>query len=115
MTASDHFRAHGRRRVDLSATIRGVGAGFHKSARVVDLALGGACLELPDPLELDTRVTVEIVAPTLWDPLVLEGRVAWVRYGGGTLGARAGVEFEHAAGGAMFALFELLGAHAYDV
>jgi hypothetical protein len=114
MAASDHFRAHGRRRVDLPATLRDRAAGWQKTGRVVNLALSGACLELPDPVELDARITVEIVAPTLWDPLVLEGRVAWVRYGGSVGGARAGVEFEPGVGGAMFALFELLGAHAYD-
>lgn len=115
MAASEHFRAHGRRRVDLSATVRGGGSTLSKSAGVVDLSLGGACLTLAEPLALDARVTVEIAAPTLWDPLLLTARVAWVRYGGGTLGARVGVAFEHAAGGALLPLVELLGAHAYGV
>jgi hypothetical protein len=63
----------------------------------------------------DSGVTLEVTAPTLWDPLVLRGRVAWVRRATGNRPMRAGIRFEHRDASALFALFQLLGAHAYDV
>lgn len=63
----------------------------------------------------DSGVTLEVTAPTLWDPLVLRGRVAWVRRAAGNRPMRAGIRFEHRDASALFALFQLLGAHAYDV
>jgi hypothetical protein len=81
--------------------------------RIVNLSLGGACIEVGEPFALGTSLTLEIVAPTLWDPLVLRGRVVWSR---GDRGAtpRAGLSFEHDDPARAFALFELLGAHEYD-
>ena len=110
MSPSGHFRAHGRREVDLSAALD-----REESARVriVNLSLGGACIEGGAPFALGTSLTLEIVAPTLWDPLVLRGRVVWSR---GDRGAtpRAGLSFEHGDPARAYALFELLGAHEYD-
>jgi hypothetical protein len=63
----------------------------------------------------DSGITLEVTAPTLWDPLVLRGRVAWVRRATGNRPMRAGIRFEHRDASALFALFQLLGAHAYDV
>ena len=111
---SDHFRAQGRRRVDLPAVLRHETAGWERIARVVDLGLGGACVELGETLEPSAVVTVQIVAPTLWDPLVLHGSVAWTRLPAGRNPARAGVRFRHERTALLYALFELLGAHAYD-
>ncbi|MEJ7728930.1 MAG: hypothetical protein WKG00_06930 [Polyangiaceae bacterium] len=215
MTSRKHFRAHGRRRVDLAATLfvrplatPGSGESTATDAhgvRIVDLGLGGACVELGHPLAgaaaprlpmttlpvpgtplagrggvataamvesrrpdlhawrgdaaawtseprsrapaparsatargpaaatarpraapapppgpdvevpADSGVTLEVTAPTLWDPLVLRGRVAWVRRATGNRPMRAGIRFEHRDASALFALFQLLGAHAYDV
>lgn len=130
MAARDHYRAHARRRVDLDATVRGRDGAFSHVARVRDLGLGGACLEIGDPtgsaallageargaagVEREAAVTVEVMAPTLWDPLTLSGRVAWVRRGVAGRPARAGVRFEHRDPASLFALFQLLGAHMYD-
>ncbi len=118
MAARDHFRAHARRRVDLDATVRRRDGGFVHDARVRDLGLGGACLEIADPnvagVEREAAVTIEVMAPTLWDPLVLGGRIAWVRRGSQGRATRAGVRFEHREPAALFALFQLLGAHIYD-
>lgn len=120
MAARDHFRAHARRRVDLDATLRGREGGFSHDVRVRDLGLGGACVELAElhagavGVEREAVVTLEVMAPTLWDPLLLAGRIAWVRRGGQGRMTRAGVRFEHREPAALYALFQLLGAHVYD-
>lgn len=131
MAARDHFRAHGRRRVDLDATLRGRDGVFSHVARVRDLGLGGACVELGDlgdtlrallpgearpavGVEREATITLEVMAPTLWDPLLLGGRIAWVRRGAAGRPTRAGVRFEHREPGSLYALFQLLGAHVYD-
>lgn len=126
MAARDHFRAHGRRRVDLDAIVRGRDGAFSHDARVRDLGLGGACIEIADAstltdprpaalgVEREAPVTLEVMAPTLWDPLTLGGRIAWVRRGAAGRPTRAGVRFEHREPAALYALFQLLGAHIYD-
>lgn len=130
MAARDHFRAHARRRVDLDATVRGRDGAFSHEARVRDLGLGGACLEIGDAtgaaallsgeprpvvgVEREASITLEVMAPTLWDPLRLGGRIAWVRRGIAGRPTRAGVRFEHREPASLFALFQLLGAHVYD-
>jgi hypothetical protein len=131
MAARDHFRAHARRRVDLDATLRGREGGFSHVARVRDLGLGGACVELGElsepsrallpgdargaaGVEREGAITLEVMAPTLWDPLLLAGRIAWVRRGTPGRPTRAGVRFEHREPGSLYALFQLLGAHVYD-
>jgi hypothetical protein len=100
-------------------------AGLHRAAydgrtgesvRIRDLGLGGACVELGDraaPLRPDSSVTLEVTAPTLWDPLVLRGRVAWVRPGREDQPTKAGVRFEHTEQSGIFALFQLLTAHSF--
>ncbi|HSO00709.1 MAG TPA: PilZ domain-containing protein [Candidatus Nanopelagicales bacterium] len=137
MAARDHFRAHARRRVDLNATLRDRQTAEEQTVRVRDLGLGGACVELPEPrssyepgslsagwsspgpslsalLEPETTVTIELTAPTLWDPLSLRGRIAWIRRAAGKP-ARAGVRFEHHDTAALFALHDLLGTLGFDV
>ncbi len=162
MSQSGHFRAHGRREVQLSAILdRGdapkapdpaerpstiparairpspaparrrpaeSAAARAKSSepslsserpaadriRIVNLSLGGACIEVAEPVAIGASLGLEIVAPTLWDPLVLKGRVVWSRADKGPL-HRAGLHFETSDAARVFALFELLGAHDYDV
>src|SRR5262245_22405219 len=73
--------------------------GPKRDVRVRDLGLGGAGIEIPEgalspsPIDRQRRglasegpvidqempVTLELLAPVLWDPLVLEGKVAWIR------------------------------------
>ena len=118
MAARDHFRAHARRRVDLDATLRGRDGGSH-DVRVRDLGLGGACVELAEGhsaagLDREAVVSLEVMAPTLWDPLLLGGRIAWIRRSAQARPTRAGVRFEHRDPAALYALFQLLGAHLYD-
>jgi hypothetical protein len=159
MPQSGHFRAHGRRDVDLSAILdRGDGprasnpperpstvparpirppsaAGRRPESaaprtrssdpgasgerlagdriRIVNLSLGGACIEASEPVAVGAMLGLEIVAPTLWDPLVLQGRVIWSRSERSSA-HRAGLCFENGDPARAFALFELLSAHDYD-
>lgn len=113
MSHNGHFRAHGRRRVDLPASLLHSPDDAPRTVRVLNLSLGGACAELSDPLEPGANVTLEIVAPTLWDPLCLKGQVVWCTLGGDAP-PRVGMHFEHREAPMAFALFELLGSHDYD-
>jgi len=113
MAACDHFRVHARRSVDLWVIVRRDRSDWRRDARIVDLGLGGACVELSDSLEVGTEVSVEIRAPTLWDPLLLPGTIAWTMTSGPA--PRVGIRFDHTQPSPLFALFELLGAQAYDL
>jgi hypothetical protein len=106
-----HFRAHGRRRVDLSASLRRPSQDRVETVRIVDLSLAGACVEVDEPLTPGTRVRMEIVAPTLWDPVVVPCRAVW---SGAPSSPRSGLFFEHSESALVFAIFELLEAHAYE-
>ena len=136
MAARDHFRAHARRRVELDAVLRSPGGLTRQDVRIRDLGLGGVCIEVPEveasalaaprdlgrsaarpgpvTLEREASVTLEVLAPTLWDPLVLAGKIAWIRRSGPGRATRAGLRFEHREPSALYALFQLLSAHAYD-
>ncbi|MBK6692669.1 MAG: PilZ domain-containing protein [Myxococcales bacterium] len=83
-------------------------AGWRVEGKVIDLGLGGAALEFSELVERGDRLVVEMMAPTLWDPLHVRGRVAWTQAGRPS-GVRCGVVFEHADAPSLFALFELLG------
>jgi hypothetical protein len=108
-----HFRAMARRPVSLPARIADERNATAWAARLVDLGLGGACVELAEPLSEGVRVKLLIDAPHLWDPLELEAKVAWSRAGAGTTPNRAGVRFESVSGTTLRLLAELLEAEAY--
>jgi hypothetical protein len=110
--ALDHFRAHGRRAVRLDASIRD--ASGVRASTVIDLGLGGACAELDEPLAAGQLVQIEILAPHLWDPLVIEARVVWVRVPGVRRRARLGLCFVHRAASVVHGLVDLLGTTAYE-
>lgn len=124
MRVRDHFRAHGRKNVSLPASLRDQAQSVEEEARIRNLGLGGACVELaPGPARLavaevlmrvDSTLLLEVVAPSLWDPLVLRGRVAWSRRSSADKPSRIGLRFEQQDEGNLFALFQLLGAHAYN-
>ena len=89
--------------------------------RIVNLSLGGACIETSEsvlagspPVAPGMWVTVDIVAPTLWDPLSLRSRVIWSSEGRGSP-TQTGLEFEHRDPALAYTLFELLRAHDYEV
>lgn len=114
MSGGEHHRTYERRPVRLGAVLRPQDADWHTPALVVDLSLGGAGLELRERVQTGTAVVVEIAAPTLWDPLVLRGTVAWVRPAVGRSLPRAGVRFTVDDPTQLFALYEVLAAHAYE-
>ena len=111
MSQDRHFRAHARRRVDLSASLRRQPHHGDEKIRIIDLSLAGACVEVDPPLKPGMRVRVQIVAPTLWDPLIVPCRTVW---SGAPSTLRSGLAFEHNESSLVFALFELLEAHAYE-
>lgn len=87
-------------------------AGWQEHAAVENIGLGGACILVENPLALGDIVTLSLTAPTLWDPLVLHGRVTWVAPTGEP--RAAGVAFDHKATDAVFALYELIVTLGYE-
>ena len=115
VTAPDaRFRAHARRKVRLRVVLWHPRAGMQGEAEVRDMGLGGACVLSSEPLAAGDKVTVAFVAPTLWDPLQLPARVAWV--GPSTLvePGRAGLQFAPRDASSVYALYELMGTLAYE-
>ena len=111
------FRAHPRRQVRIAVLVTHVTAGWQRQAQVENLGLGGARLRLEARVSPGDAVTLSFTAPTLWDPLVLRARVAWVEQAGAAHDGQAvavGVAFEHRAAEATFALYELIVALAYE-
>ena len=108
MFANSHFRAYRRHSVQLWAVVRDSELGEDHHARTLNLGLGGACIELAATLQVGHSVFVEIRAPTLWDPLMLCGMVAWTSAAQGA--CRVGVCFDHQDPAGLFALMELLSA-----
>jgi len=124
MAPRDHFRAHGRVSVQIRALLRPTGAP-ELAVKIRDLGFGGAGVELVDstprpasdatstPLDLETgtSVVLEVVAPVLWDPLYLSGRVAWS--GSKTSSdqpVRAGISFDQLGATTLLSLFDLINA-----
>ncbi len=116
--AAGPFRAHARRDVRLVALVTHVTAGWQRQAPLENLGLGGARLLLDERLSPGDPVTLAFTAPTLWDPLVLRARVAWLEplVQGAPTGAprRVGVAFEHKTEAAVFALYELIVTLGYE-
>jgi hypothetical protein len=106
--ASIHFRAHPRRAVRLRAVLSRPADNWQREARVHDLSLGGAGVAVHEALAQGERMTVSFLAPSLWDPLALPARVAWVRTPKEGELARAGLAFEPKDPAFVFALFELV-------
>jgi Tfp pilus assembly protein PilZ len=110
MRSRPHFRAFPRRDITLTAHIA-VATGLRSDARLLNVGLGGACVDLAEPLEVGQPVTLHVTTPVLWDPLVVHARVAWLDPEGGR--ARVGLEFDHARSRVIRALFELLEAEQF--
>jgi hypothetical protein len=113
--ASGPFRAHARRNARLRALLTHVQAGWQRHVSIENVGLGGARIIADAQLAPGDAVTISFTAPTLWDPLVLRARVAWVLLrtpGEGSV--RAGLAFEHKGGEAVFALYELIVTLGYE-
>ena len=108
MASQERFRAYARRRVDAPVSVRTAEDHSDRPASLVDLGLGGACIELGDALVLGLSLTVEIRTPMLWDPLRLHGQVAWAHWNEDAGIARVGVRFDHDNSTSLYSLFELL-------
>jgi hypothetical protein len=106
------FRAHSRFDARLRVLVTHVEAGWQRHAPVENIGLGGARLLVDERLSTGDGVTLSFTAPTLWDPLVLRARVAWVAPGDPPY--RAGVAFDHKSADAVLALQELIGTMAYE-
>lgn len=115
--ADGTFRVHARRKVSLRALVTHVERGWQQHAPVEDIGLGGARIVVDAPYRRGDAVTLSFTAPSLWDPLVLRARVAWVapvepaRAG---KAVTAGVAFDHRGAAAAFALYELIATLAYE-
>ena len=84
-------------------------------ALLLDLSLAGAGLEVADALTPGTTLMIEVTSPTLWDPLPLRSEVVWFQAGSsGRQPGRAGVRFALDNSPHLFALFEVLAAHAFE-
>lgn len=108
-----HFRLFARRSAQLPALLSSSADGV-RDARVLDVGLGGACVETTAGLGPGAQVTLEINTPNLWDPLVMDGAIAWVTDASQEGIARAGIRFEPGRPGGLRALVELLGQDRYD-
>lgn len=110
MSRDGHFRAHARKIVALGVALRAPGSSIAVGGRTLNLGLGGACCDTgTELLACGTSLTVDIEAPTLWDPLRLPASVVWNRKPTSRRAARAGLRFEHHDATLLYGLFELLG------
>ncbi len=107
----DHFRAFARRPVGLPAIVSRGDGSWKRPARLLDLSLGGACMEMMEAVPNGTALSLAVEAPHLWDPLFLEGQVVWLHSLEGA--ARLGVRFYHRSGRTLRTLTELLEAEQY--
>ncbi|WP_394823851.1 PilZ domain-containing protein [Pendulispora albinea] len=115
------FRVHERKPVRFVVGMSHAG-GWQGEARVHDIGLGGAGLEMsgrasapPSPLLRENdRVALSFIAPTLWDPLEIPARIVWVRPSPPSPALRFGVAFEATDSAKIFALFELVSTFVFD-
>ena len=109
------FRIHDRRSVRLGATVSHAIEPWRWDVRIHNVSLGGACLELPQVLREGEQVTLDFLAPTLWEPLRIAARVAWMRPRSRVDPlTTVGVTFQHENPNAVLALFELIHSLAFD-
>lgn len=128
-------RAHARHEVRLRAEVSfdggggPGGAGHQGKALVENIGFGGACLAIDagpsgtwrDIGDIGAMLRLSLVAPSLWDPLVLTGRIVWIddRAAGEFEAAdapfrRLGVAFVHEKPRAVLALHDLISTLAYE-
>ncbi len=113
-TGNPHFRLHARKAVAIHAQVSHTTAGWERSLRVLDLGLGGACLEMMDDVAVGESLRVSFITPDRWDPLVLSANVAWIEIGADGVVKRGGVAFSHEDPESAVALLLLIGSHDFD-
>jgi hypothetical protein len=90
-----------------------VDGGLDADARLLNVGLGGACVDVPGAVAVGTELTLHVTTPVLWDPLVVRGKVVWAddRKDGH---CRLGLRFDHERSRVIRALLELLSADGYE-
>jgi hypothetical protein len=106
--ARDHFRAFARQSVSLTATVMSADGTWHRPARIKNLGIGGACIELMEVVPQGTTLRIQIIAPSMWDPLIVGAEVAWARADPEGRHAQIGVSFEPQSGAVLAQVLELL-------
>jgi len=119
-----HFRAHGRRSVRLSITLRSERAAWERPGTVLDLHIAGAGIETDEPLVPGDRLAVAFATPTRWDPLIVSAIVAWAHplrpkqevdvLGRPKQAARAGLMFDYESPESTYAMYEMLEAINFE-
>jgi len=79
-----------------------------EEAWLVDLGLGGACIELDQSFDQGQALLVLIDLPGLWEPLELTAEVAWRGSADKAGKALTGVRFVQPSGKALRLLSEAL-------
>jgi hypothetical protein len=105
-----HFRAIGRKPQRLSARVRAAGDPVEHEARVTDLGLGGARLELMNGIAPGRALTLLLELPGLWDWLELAAETAWLGSPDQSGTVALGVRFVSPSGRDLRLLSEALAA-----
>ena len=113
MAGRAYFRSFGRQPTNLRAVVTSSDGSWERRGKLVNLGVGGGCLELTDTLPVGARVQLRVEAPQLWDPFPISARIAWSGYGGGRA-VRAGLEFDQHSLASIRTLLDLLGTAAYE-
>jgi uncharacterized protein (TIGR02266 family) len=90
----DHSRKHGR--VPVAFEVRYRTAGAFLVAYTTNLSKGGLFIETPTPLPVGTAITLALSAPSMPEPLQIDGVVAWVRDGQSAEGYPTGMGVQFA-------------------
>jgi hypothetical protein len=115
VSAAARFRARAREKIripgQLSSSSR---AGLRADVEVTDISLGGACLHLSVALGIGDAVSIGLVFPARWDPLLLSGRVAWIAASEEGEVMHAGVAFDATDARTTLDLYRLVGDYGRD-
>lgn len=119
MAAADQsvrpFRVHERRPIKLTVGIVHPTEAWEGEAKVQNIGLGGAGLEMPgNGVRSGDRVVLYFTAPNLWDPLEIAAKVAWVRPATRVTPSQFGVAFEPADAPRVLALYDFIAGFAFE-
>ena len=90
------------------------GDGAELEGQLLNVGLGGACVDVQRPVELGAEVTLRVSTPVLWEPLVVRGRVMWVGEGAADGRVRLGLRFDHERSRVIRSLLELLATDEFE-